>query len=165
MTKVVVCSKTCSCCKCELLLSSFSRHKGRPDGRQYWCKECVRATAKESIATRMVKGARNRAAKLGLDFELTIQDVLELNTVQNGQCAISGKTLNWTELPRQPQAQRACPVDRASLDRIDPRKGYSKDNIQLVTDLANRIKGDASMNETIELCRAIVSHQRSLQQV
>ncbi len=34
-----------------------------------------------------------------------------------------------------------------SFDRIDPKKGYTKNNIVIVSNRANRIKSDATVNE------------------
>lgn len=37
--------KTCSKCKIQKPLSSFSRHKGKPDGLRYSCKDCEKIPA------------------------------------------------------------------------------------------------------------------------
>ena len=155
-------SKCCRRCRVVLPTQQFSRNISRRDGYQCWCKNCVRQTARQSILARMLKGSRHRAIKLNLSYDLTADYLSELNRNQKGLCAISGLPLNWKELPRQPQAQRTCPPDRASLDRLDPGKGYVCGNVQLVTELANRIKSDFSMAELTKWCEAVVIHQRSL---
>jgi len=163
MTGEIASCKKCARCQQVFLFSNFPRNRTRPDGYGYWCKGCVRETSRENLVDRILKGARNRAAKLEVPFDLTRETILALNAEQCGKCAISGKPLNWIEMPRRPQSQRVCPPDRVSLDRIHPSQGYVKGNVQLVTDLANRIKGDSSMATLIDFCQAILSHQRSLQ--
>ena len=156
--------KECRLCHQILSFEKFSRNRTRNDGYQKWCKNCVRETAWEEIVDRMVRGARHRAKKFGLEFDLTKEIVLEINEKQKGLCALSGVVLNWEAYPRNAQSQRFCPTNRASLDRIDSTLGYTKSNIQVVTELANRIKGESSMEELVAVCKAIVSHQRSLQE-
>ncbi len=155
--------KECRLCHQILPLIQFSKNRSRNDGYQKWCKSCVRETAWEEIVDRMVRGAKNRAKKCGLEFDLTRGIVLEINEKQGGLCALTGQVLNWGTYPRCEQAQRVCPPNRASLDRVDSNLGYTASNIQLVTELSNRIKGDSSMDELIATCEAIVCHQRSLQ--
>ena len=42
-----------------------------------------------------------------------------------------------------------------SVDRIDSNKDYSKDNIQLVGAIINRIKSDLSNDEFTEICNMV----------
>ena len=56
-------------------------------------------------------------------------------------------------------------IDRGSLhqnrDRIDSTKGYTKDNIQLVTMAANQMKNDLQMDEFISLCKSVINNYES----
>jgi len=156
--------KECRLCHQSLAFSCFSKNRSRSDGYQKWCKNCVRETAWEKIVNRMVRGAKHRAKKHGYEFDLTPSIVLEINENQKGLCALTGEVLNWGAYPRSEQAQRVCPTNRASLDRIDSSLGYTRSNVQLVTELANRIKGDSSLEELLKVCKAVVFHQRSLQE-
>lgn len=45
--------------------------------------------------------------------------------------------------------------NRASLDRIDPQKGYTQDNVWVVCLRANMIKSDASMEELQMICNRL----------
>ena len=44
-----------------------------------------------------------------------------------------------------------------SLDRIDTKKGYTMDNVQLVCMACNQMKNDLSMDELYSFCKNIVS--------
>lgn len=44
----------------------------------------------------------------------------------------------------------------ASLDRIDPLKGYIKDNIQVISHLANRMKNSATPEELLTFSNSII---------
>jgi hypothetical protein len=43
-----------------------------------------------------------------------------------------------------------------SLDRIDSTLGYTKDNIQVISDLANKMKQDASRDELVAFAKGIL---------
>lgn len=43
-----------------------------------------------------------------------------------------------------------------SIDRIDSSKGYTKDNVQLVTMAANQMKNDLTLDELIVMCSNIM---------
>jgi hypothetical protein len=47
--------------------------------------------------------------------------------------------------------------NRASLDRIDPKRGYTRDNVHLVCTYINHAKSDLSHEHFVELCRDIVN--------
>lgn len=46
-----------------------------------------------------------------------------------------------------------------SIDRIDSTKGYTRDNVQLVTVAANQMKNDLTTVELIDLCQRVIKQQ------
>ena len=73
-------------------------------------------------------------------MELTIEDILELKEKQNNKCVISGRELVW---------KHNCD-NKASIDRIDSSKGYTKDNIQLLTHFSNQAKSNKTQKFLLE---------------
>lgn len=43
-----------------------------------------------------------------------------------------------------------------SIDRIDSAKGYTRDNVQLVTMAANQMKNDLTIDELVDMCKRII---------
>ena len=84
----------------------------------------------------LLYSARERAKKYKLDFALKESDV----TIPV-LCPI-------LKIPLQFAAGYAQP-DSPSLDRIDPAKGYVPGNVVVMSHRANRIKGDATIEELL----------------
>ncbi len=84
------------------------------------------------------------------EFNITPEDLYELWEKQNGLCAYSKKLLNI----------ETNHLQRASLDRIDSKIGYVKDNIQLVTYAVNKMKQEFSEGDFLELCFSITDAKR-----
>lgn len=84
----------------------------------------------------MVRSARARAKSKGLEFNLTMESV-SIPTV----CPVLGITI--VPFGDGVGFQDASP----SLDRIDNAKGYTADNVIVVSWRANRIKCDATVDE------------------
>lgn len=101
----------------------------------------------------MIRNVRARAKARGQEFDLTIEFLRDLRNLQNNVCPYCGFELNWEVAPVG--KQRMCPPDRASLDRIDSAKGYTQDNVQLVTDFCNRIKTWYPHRDIVGFCRAV----------
>ena len=100
------------------------------------------------ISTTLLNRIRRRASLKGIPFDLTTKMLWELFCVQKGKCAISGWALQFGQKTRDPST--------ASLDRIDPSKGYVAENVQWTHKHFNRMKSDHSVEEFIALCRAVV---------
>lgn len=79
--------------------------------------------------------AKQRAKENGLEFTLTEADLGEYPTV----CPVLGIAID-----------RSNRNTAASIDRIDNSKGYTPDNIVIVSYLANRIKNNATVEQ---LCK------------
>jgi len=89
--------------------------------------------------------------------EVTLSDLKEQWDKQKGICPYTGwklitlrSTAYTDQLPTTP--------DRASLDRIDSSKPYTKDNIQFVAMAAQFAKNKWTGEDLIEFCQAVVEH-------
>lgn len=153
----------CSCCKENLALDQFGRNRANRCGLQSECKSCRSRKDYGSLPVRVIKGCRTRAAKLHLEFDLDLVFLINLNTKQAGLCAVSGIPLAWDKVSRCKGQQRICSTDRVSVDRINCHRGYTKDNVRLVTETINRMRGRLSDDELLEICRQVVSFHDSKQ--
>jgi hypothetical protein len=88
----------------------------------------------DSPKRRMLKHAKARAKRKGVPFSLRMRDV----TVPEF-CPVLG-------LPLAHATGHSCDTSPA-LDRIRPERGYVPGNILVVSDLANRIKANASPDQ------------------
>ena len=80
---------------------------------------------------RIIEGARKRAKKFNIPFDITYDDVTIPTT-----CVYFNEPIDYsgTQSPYM-----------ASIDRVDPVLGYTKGNVQIVSLLANQMKS----NETV----------------
>jgi hypothetical protein len=119
----------------------------------YSCAVCLENNSRKYRKKKWQKYLAGKAncRKEKSDEILTELDIQKLFEDQNGKCILSGVTFDieskW---------------DRPSLDRIDNLKGYSKDNIQLVTWRINHARGELSVVEFIQMCYDVVDRQREL---
>lgn len=79
---------------------------------------------------------RARAKKLGLPFDITPEDCIPPEV-----CPILGIPLFRNHGENKPSA------NSPSLDRIVPSEGYVKGNVQVISQRANIMKNDASIEE------------------
>lgn len=109
-------------------------------------KEKAEYDKKNRVARRdykVLQGIKQRALLGGLEFDLSLEDVSNFSF-----CPVFGFELKRGE---------GCPKDNSpSVDRIDPKKGYTKDNIQILSNKANRMKQDASKEELIQFAKWIL---------
>jgi len=147
----------CGKCGIEKPITEYHKHLGTTKGHNSICKNCKKKN--RSIINELISNAKKRAIKRGFEYNLTKEYIAQLNDSQNGLCAYTGITLNWDIDPIF-NKQRKCPMDRVSLDRIDSSKGYTQDNVQLVTDFMNRIKGWYPNNDIYEFCQLLMLNKK-----
>ena len=162
--------KLCSRCKSEKSLESFGKDKNKKDGLDPWCLECKRVSNRASYqkhkarhkataklwreanrdeylkrkrhkrdidpSNELVYSAKHRAKTKGLEFDLTKDDI-----VIPDMCPVLGTAIS----KRNTKQSRSSP----SIDRIDPTRGYTKDNIQIISWQANTMKNNATKEELI----------------
>jgi hypothetical protein len=91
---------------------------------------------------------RNSAARRGIEFTLTINDLNNLTFPVT--CPILGMPLYFN---------RGMADDNSySIDRIDSARGYCSDNIIVISNRANKLKSDS----TIEELKKIVEYYEAL---
>jgi hypothetical protein len=81
---------------------------------------------------------RNRVQKT----ERTQLSVEYYQTLFVTHCPLLGLELTYKNC-----GKKAAPDNYATLDKIDPTRGYTKGNVQILSFRANTIKGDASLEE------------------
>ena len=87
-----------------------------------------------TIEYRMWKSAQERSIKKGWDFNIELSDIKIPNI-----CPL-------LEISLIKHSTRDRHYDAPSLDRIDSTKGYTKDNIWVISHRANQIKNDATVD-------------------
>lgn len=97
-------------------------------------KQTLANYRKKHPERKLLYGARNRAKKVGLDFDIEESDIIIPE-----YCPLLGIKL---ELLGQ------CD-NSPSLDRIDNSKGYIKGNVWVISFKANRMKNTATLDELI----------------
>tara|TARA_Y100000592_G_scaffold92151_1_gene153440 strand:+ start:523 stop:1152 length:630 start_codon:yes stop_codon:yes gene_type:complete len=90
---------------------------------------------------------KDTAKRRGLAYEIEDEHLWNLFLQQNRRCALSGLPLAF--------GKKGAECGNASLDRIDSRKGYIKDNIQWIHKDVNVMKMDFDQNYFLDLCEAI----------
>jgi hypothetical protein len=117
-------------CKCECggqktcERYAFNKTKKKPEG------ELKRDDRRYS----MFHNAQHRAKRKGIPFSITIDDIIIPET-----CPLLGIPLVSTNDKRDPR--------NPSLDQKVPGKGYTPDNIWVISSRANALKWDASLQE------------------
>ena len=143
--------KTCSHCKQVLPLSSFTLHSKNKDGLQGSCRDCNRAKCiewnsnhKDTLALNRIK---HRALEKGIAFDIDLSDI-----AYPEKCPVFG-----FDLVRNYKVP--C-FSSPSVDRIDPSKGYIKGNIQVISQLANCMKQNATPEQLVQFAEWILKTYR-----
>ena len=94
---------------------------------------------------KLIYSARNNAKLRGIEFNITEDDV-----VIPTHCPLLGVELTCI-------FGEGRVSTNMSLDRIDNTKGYTPDNIQVICDLANRMKQDATPEQLIAFANGVLN--------
>ena len=139
----------CIGCK-EMLSQKFFSYKVKNDttqGIRNRCKSCsaIRALKEREIrksnwkykpAMHMLNNSKQRAKKAKIEHTITIDDILIPDF-----CPVLNIKLETGDRRNNENAP--------SIDRVDNNKGYTKENIMVISVRANKLKKDASLDELI----------------
>lgn len=132
-------SKACTACGEVKPLDEFPPDRRGPRGVQAQCRRCINAWMKDHYrknpAWSMIRRAKARAVKKGLEFDLTVDDILPLPEI----CPVLGVPLRMSADGRDPWTY--------SLDRVDNGRGYVRGNVVVMSYHANRLKNDGTALE------------------
>ena len=135
-------------------------------GKDKRCRECKNKQNKEARSHynsdkalhRILQDrwfdAKYRAEQKGIPFTITKEDLQYLWNQQKGLCAISKIPMTYT-------LDQGRVYTNISIDQIEPSKGYTIDNIQLVCMGVNQIKSDLDMETVLFLCKSILDNYNS----
>ncbi len=164
--ELLVDTKVCCRCKKELPLTEEFFHVSNflSDGFNSHCKECRKKSYHlrrspednlEKLLNQRLIDLKTRTKKKRvkydtiLDFDL--QYLLELWKKQEGKCAVSG--ISMTHILFNGHSKT-----NVSIDRVNSNKGYTKNNIQLVCSIVNKMKLDMNIDELVYFCNKILKH-------
>jgi hypothetical protein len=135
----------CSTCKKATRWEDFALVKSYADGRRLSkCRSCRKAYASSRLSDIAVflknkaGRAKVRSRRIGVPCDLTGKWLLSTYYDQGGLCFYTDVAMSYGE-GRQ--------SNNVSLDRISPKRGYTKDNVVLSSNRINTIKQDVTLEE------------------
>jgi hypothetical protein len=157
--------KTLKCreCKTDKPLYRFYNRRGFKGGKEKLCRLCENKMKVErrehqtpkQIITSLLTACKANATERKTNGRLSCgecsitQDIVwDIYHKQLGKCIYSNKelTFNYNDM------------NKISIDRIDSSKGYTRENIQLVSKYVNWMKLDTKENEFLYMISSITRH-------
>jgi hypothetical protein len=95
-----------------------------------------------------------------VEVSLTLENLRDQWNIQKGICPYTGlQLINPGSITEYNNAGRLW--NKASVDRIDPSKGYIPGNIEFVSMMANFAKNGWTKEQVIEFCIYVANNHRS----
>lgn len=155
--------KCCNICKTYLPFEMFAKNKANKDRLSSKCKPCDKVYQEKRRVkqpSKRLEYNRKHQAKRKQDFNYRLQCLINASK-QRAKLKNIEHTLTLDELKTIYPKDNKCPVfgtelkfgdsgfrdNSPSIDKIDPKGGYTLDNVQVISWRANRLKVDASINE------------------
>lgn len=137
-------TRTCTRCNVpKLLIGNYYYYKDR----NYFmtvCKVCHGQEPSQFTAkAKLIASSRRNAKARGLKHTITQSDL-----VLPEFCPYLGLKLDYEGRERR--------RDGPSIDRINPAEGYVRGNVQVISDLANKMKSDATVEELVAFAQGVL---------
>lgn len=151
------------CSQCGEIFSKLSKEyrrkiKNNPRHKFYCKTECrnlgARRPERSGLSILLNVSKHSRTAKIkSLGHELDLEFLTSLWEKQKGVCPYTGIAM---ELPTHDRNVISKP-NKASIDRIDPSKGYVKDNVEIVCMAINLAKNRFSKKDIKDFLSSIIN--------
>lgn len=133
---------SCGCWHRQGVDNPLFRGCGEISGSWFW-----------SVVYRSASGRKSRQA-VKKEFDINICFIWDLFLKQNRRCALTGMVLTFPKTGRSDDMRNST----ASLDRIDSKKGYTKENVQWVHKDINKMKNIFNQDYFINVCKMVASN-------
>jgi hypothetical protein len=133
-------SKRCTHCKTPKPSRQFHKSWVDKDGLQAWCIDCLSKRHRDNPRRLMLVNARARSRRKGLEFHISEEDIVIPEV-----CPVLGIPIivgNGAQI-RGSRVSDNSPT----LDRKDNNRGYTPENVCVISWRANSLKRDASIGE------------------
>ena len=121
------------------------REAYKPGGKNY-------GKYKINIINKRYLGAKHRAIRKGLKFDIEESYIHKLIKEQDNKCKYSGIELDTSSIGSK---NTFINHNTLSIDRIDSKKGYVEGNLSLVSSIVNSMKNNLSEEEFFSLIEKI----------
>lgn len=111
-----------------------------------------RATSMVKFLAALESSVKCRARRKGVEFDLEKGALLKLYEEQGGLCARTGVRLKASAGPGNSRSNKHT----ASVDRVDPTKGYTTGNVELVSYLCNTAKNAYTHEDLYDFCKSYI---------
>lgn len=160
--------KTCNSCGLSFTINEFRIRSKK--GHGHWinsiCKSCeskkveqYRTMTKEGIAAEIIRRKKNFCKSKKIQFDLDKDWILHKLDSINWCCELTGipmKTLKTN------MNEKFCGFkwDSISLDRIDPKNGYTKNNVRFVINQVNIFRQNGTDERMYEIAEALLKNRK-----
>lgn len=128
------------CKKCNAKLEKIYKENNKERAREVYIK-----SRENRFEHNFLLGIKNRAKKRGFEFNLTIEDI------------VFPEYCPYLNIKLTKNVCQGRFKSNISTDRVDNTKGYIKGNIMIISDLANRMKQNATIEELIIFSKNVLN--------
>lgn len=152
--------KLCNNCGIQQNIDKFNSDSKNSDGLRSTCKTCMincvnkYGSTFDGFIKLLYKDLKHNAKNRNINVNITVEDIKKQFDIQVGLCALTKFKMTWTKFPINSPSHINNKFN-ISVDRIDSKKSYTINNIQLVCAIANIIKYNLSQNKLVEICKKI----------
>lgn len=154
--KKLLTHQVCRMCNTDKPIDQFGHNSGIKSGYNTHCKPCEKIKWDRYVSSNdnriliLLQRIRTKCNKENIEFDLVVDDI-----VIPAVCPVLGIPLRFGGTRGYySNATEGSP----SVDRIDPNGGYVKDNIVIVSWRANRLKGNAMIEELRKIADFYEAH-------